>query len=776
MIVGNLPAAFTSFVGRREEVAEVRRLLGAARLVTLTGAGGIGKTRLALEVAAASAKAFPGGVWLVDLASVHEPSAVADVAAAVLGVADVGTRPLVELLAAHLSGRRVLLVLDNCEHLVGACAQVAQQLLSATAELRILATSRETLQVTGEHVLAVAPLPEADAVELLRQRTAAVRPGFEVTEANRAGVARLCADLDGLPLAIELAASRLRAFSVEQVVERLEDRFGLLTAGSRTAQPHQRTLRAAIDWSWELCGHQERLLWSRLSVFVGSFTLEAAEGVCAGEGVEAWEVVDLLDRLVTKSLVEHPRGGEPPRYHLLESIRRYGWEHLVASGGAEQVRRCHRAFFLALAERLHQDWFGPGQAEILARLRAEHANLRAALEYGGNADGELAGAARCGLVERQSGAVQTGDRQARLALAGALLYHWVAGGFLGEGRRQLERALAAAPEPTAARARALVAAAYVAQLQLDLAAAERWLQEAEELSERLGEPAVRAHARGHRSVSALYGGRLEEALSYSEQAVAAHTALGDRFGELTWRCTLAISQVVARDPRALGTARQALADTEAHGERWARAHLLMVLGRRAWALGDQHEAKELTVSALKTLRGFADSIAVAKMVEQYAWITASDADHERAGRLLGTAHCLRQDTGITLAASSPQDEDYHARCEAEVLRALGPADYDRALKEGACIDGPDQAIACILAPHGAPERAAPRAATSGLTRREQQVAALVARGMTNRRIAAELVLSPRTVETHVDRILTKLGFSSRAQIAAWWATRSVPNP
>lgn len=753
--VSGLPAPFTSFVGRQKEVAEARRLLGVARLVTLKGPGGVGKTRLALEVAAGSAKAF-SGVWLVDLASVHEPSAVPGAVAAALGVADVGARRVEELLAAYLSRRRVLLVLDNCEHLAEACAQLARHLLSAAPELRILATSRETLQLTGEHVLDVSSLPADDAAELLRQRAVAVRPGFEVTDTNRPVVARLCAALDGLPLAIELAASRLRTLSVEQAVERLEDRFALLTAGSRTAQPHHRTLRAAIDWGWELCGREERLLWARLSVFAGSFTLEAAEGVCAGEGVDEREVLDVLDRLVAQSLVEYPEDGGTARYRLLETIRAYGWERLVASGEEQWARRRHHDFFHSLAERLHKDWFGPRQEEILTGLRAEHANLLAALEYPGEA-----------------GEASPQDRQSRLELAGALLYHWVAGGFLSEGRRQLERVLQAAPEPTSARARALLAAAYVVGEQFDLSAVQRWLTEAEELAGRLGELGVAAHVRGHWGIAELYSGRPDQALSRIEEAVAAHMALGDRFGEVTWRCALAIVQTISGDARASHTSRRALADTGAHGERWARAHLLMVRGRGAWALGDQQEATALTVSAMETLRGFSDTLGVAKMVEQLAWITASDGDHRRAGYLLGVAGSLREDAGTAVVAGDPRDEGYHADCEAGVLRALGPAGYERVLVEGAAIDGPAEAIARALA--GGVEPAAPPPAADPLTRRERQVAALVAEGMTNRGIAGELVLSQRTVDGHVDRILTKLGFSRRAQIAAWWARNLLPD-
>lgn len=267
--VGNVPASFTSFVGRRREIAEIRRTRGTARLLTLTGMGGVGKTRLALELAAMSGSAFADGVWVVDLAPVRDPSGVATATAAALGVPDLGTRPVLDQLSAHLAGWRVLIVLDNCEHLIDACAELAKTLLSAVGEIRVLATSRQTLGITGEHVLTVPALPPDEAVELLRDRATAMRPEFQITDANRAAVTQLCADLDGLPLAIELAAARLRTLNVGQLADRLKDRFALLTGGSCTALPRQRTLRALVDWSYELCSPAERLLWNRLSVFAG---------------------------------------------------------------------------------------------------------------------------------------------------------------------------------------------------------------------------------------------------------------------------------------------------------------------------------------------------------------------------------------------------------------------------------------------------------------------------------------------------------------------------
>ncbi|MFF3373747.1 ATP-binding protein [Streptomyces sp. NPDC002680] len=745
---GNLPVAFTTFVGRRPDIAEVRRVLGSARLLTLTGMGGVGKTRLALEVAAASRKAFPDGTWLVDLASVRDPASVASAAATAVGIADLGTRPALDQLAGYLAGRRALIVLDNCEHLVDACAELASTLLSAAADLHILATSRQTLGIAGEHVFTVAPLSVPDeAVELLRDRATAVRPEFRITDVNWAGVSRLCTALDGLPLAIELAASRLRTLTVEQTLGRLEDRFALLTGGSRTARPHQRTLRALIDWSYELCTSAERLLWNRLSVFVGGFGLDAAEEVCAGEGIDRQEVLDLLDRLVAQSVVLTTEHEGMSRYRLLETIREYGRARLAESGEEQRLLLRHRDFFLAVAERICDGWYGAGQEEALARLRADHFNLLAALDRGG-------------------------DPQVTLALAAALRFHWCVGGFLGEGRRRLGQALAAAPEPTPARAKALWVAAWVALLQGDHAAADGWLAEAGELGEQLDDPMVGYYVTVFRGSSAMFQGRLEEAMSLFECAVATDSTADEGAVAVFVLFQLALTRTHLGDPGASETGRRAVVLAEAHGERWGRAHALWALGYDAWVRGDRKESMALTLAGLEIERGFNDCLGAALMLELLAWLNASGGEYERAGRLLGVVRGLWRDIGNSISAFGPLMAESHARCEESVVRALGATAYERALVHGGGHDSLGLAIDYALSTETSAEPAAP----SPLTRREREVAALVARGMTNRRIAAELVLSPRTVDSHVENILAKLGFGSRTRIAAWWTANQPPTP
>jgi len=779
--VGNLPTALNSFVGRRGEVAEIGRLLGVGRLVTLTGAGGVGKTRLALAAAAASGKAFPDGVWIVDLAAVRDPSAVDAATAGALRVPDRGARPALDQLTDHLARRRALIVLDNCEHLIDAAAGLAKALLSACPELRILATSRQTLEVTGENVFTVPPLSIPDeAVELLRERAAAIRPDFRITDANRIQATRLCADLDGLPLAIELAASRLRTLTVEQTVERLEDRFALLTGGCRTTLPRQRTLRGMIEWSYELCTPAEQLLWKRLSAFTGGFALDAAEYVCAGDGIAAHEVLDLLDRLVSQSVILTCEREDLPRYRLLETIRTYGRARLAESGEEQELLRRHRDFFLALAERTAADWVGPGQEEALARLRAEHSNFRVALEFGAKADPAVAepAPAGAGTLEphrSQRRAPDPADAQAALRLATALRFHWCAGEFLGEGHRHFDRLLAAAPEPTPVRAGALWAAAWVAMLQGDLATADRWLDEAEELGEQLDDPAVRPYVQGFRGASAAFRGRMAEAMPLYEGALAAHEVAGEGPQGLFWLFQVVIAQVFLGDERAAEEAgRRAVRLAEASGERLYGSYAKWALGYVLWARGDRQEGTALMRTALEILRGFNDYAGTAAALEVFTWSTASRGGHERAAQLLGAVHALTRDIGASPLSTLG---GHRARCEEAVISALGPAGYEKALAEGARHDSPARAITLALDTATAADSGRSAPATTGpspLSRRERQVAALVTEGMTNRQIAAQLMLSPRTVDGHINSIMAKLGCSRRTQVAAWWAANQVP--
>src|SRR5919202_4260889 len=363
----NLPLELTSFIGREREIAEVKRLLlleGKDRLLTLTGPGGCGKTRLTLKVSFEVVQEFEDGVWFVELSSLSDPELVPQAVASVLEVREAPGRSLTEVLTEDLKSKKMLLVLDNCEHVIDACAALADALLRACPELRILATSREALSIAGEATWLVPPLSLPDpehpppvedlagyeAVRLFLERAAAVSSRFELTERNAPAVAQVCRRVDGMPLAIELAAARAKVLSVEQIASRLEDSFRLLATDSRTALPRQRTLRATIGWSYELLSQEEQALFRRLSVFAGGFALEAAEAVCTGVGIEREDVLDLLTHLVDKSLVLVTEQDGEARYRLLETVRQYGWEKLRESGEAELVRRWHAEYYLTLSE------------------------------------------------------------------------------------------------------------------------------------------------------------------------------------------------------------------------------------------------------------------------------------------------------------------------------------------------------------------------------------------------------------------------------------------
>ncbi len=431
----NLPLELTSFVGREKEMAEVNELLTSNRLLTLTGPGGCGKTRLALRVADDLVEEFENGVWLVELASLSDPELVPQEVASALEVHEAAGRSLTKMLIEHLYPKRVLLVLDNCEHLVEVCATLIEALMRSCPKLHILATSREVLGVAGEirwlvpslsspdlqRLPSVEGLTRHEAVRLFLERAAAVAPRFELTDQNAPAVVKLCHRLDSMPLAIELAAARVRTLSVGQIVERLEDPLKLLTGGSRKAEPRQRTLRGTLAWSYDLLSEPEQTLFGRLSVFAGGWTLEAAEAVGAGDGIERDEVLDLLSELVGKSLVAAATEEvASTRFDMLETVRQYGWEQLEVSGEADIVRLRHAAFFLALAEAAEPDLKGSLQLARLEELETEHDNLGAAL--GWSLDG--------------------GNKELGLRLAGALGEFWLMRGRLSEGRRWLQMALA----------------------------------------------------------------------------------------------------------------------------------------------------------------------------------------------------------------------------------------------------------------------------------------------------------------------------------------------
>ncbi|MFI7642596.1 ATP-binding protein [Nonomuraea sp. NPDC049400] len=752
-----LPAELNSFVGRRREIAEVKRLLSEARLVTLVGVGGVGKTRLSLRVGYDLRRAFHDGVWLVELAALESPELLLQTVTECLEIQDRSVRPSIEVLIDHLRDKQLLLILDNCEHLLESCAMLAETLMRSVPGLRILATSRQSLGVAGEQTMPVPtlPMPECngtrpsteslkgfDAVRLFAERAQAVVPGFEVTEANQEVVARICRHLDGIPLAIELAAVRLRAISVEQLLARLDDRFRLLTMGARTAMPRQQTLRALIDWSYSLCTDQERLLWARLSVFSGGLDLEAAEQVCSGDGILPEEVVDLMIGLVGKSVLAREEHDSTVRFRLLETIRQYGRERLREAGEEAELKVRHRDWCHDLVTRAQREWFGPDQVAWFTRLHSEHGNLRTALDF-------------C--------LTTPGEAERGLAIATALRFYWIAAGSLREGRVWLDRLLTACAEPTPARAGALCLNARLAVLQSDFALAAKMLVECHSLGMELGDAGILAGTAYVSGLAALIQRDFTGAVTFLEQAVEGHCEAGEDMGMVNALMYLATAHsLLGHSDQAQTQYKECLAICEAREDHWFRSYTLWVYGIELWRQGDTAQAVEMEREAIRLKRPFDDRLGIALCIEALAWM-AADGAAERAAVLFGASQESWRSFGAPLLSYLT---GYHDSAEALARERLGGRRFEAGFRKGAELSS-TEAIAYAMCETAQVAEPARKAVASPLTRREMEIARLVAQGMTNKAIASQLVIAQRTAEGHVEHILNKLGFNSRAQIAAW---------
>lgn len=770
----NLPSELSSFVGREKELAEVERLLvEGARLITLTGPGGCGKTRLALAVAKDVAGGFEDGVWLVELASLSDPALVAQAVASALKVREAPGRSLTEMLVKYLEPKKTLLVFDNCEHLIEECAALADALLRACPEVRILATSREALSIAGESAWLVpslfVPDPEQlppveellaryEAIRLFVERAKAVVSTFELTEHNAPVVARLCRRLDGMPLAIELAAARARVLSVEQIASRLDDCFGLLTGGSRTTLPRHQTLRATIGWSYELLSERERVLFRRLSVFAGGLTLEAAAEVCAGENLERDEVLDLLTHLVDKSLVlvAEQRGGEA-RYRLLETVRQYGLEWLEGSGEAGVIlHHRHALWYLALAERAEQGLSGPDQLRLLARLETEHDNLRAALRWsleGGEAE-ELG-----------------------LRLAAVLWSFWYTRGHLSEGRGWLERAISeSGPAMTRTKAKALGGAGYIALFQGEHRAAKGFLEEGLALYRELGDKEGIASSLIYLGFVAVLSQRdLETVPALHEEAMGLKSEIEDRrvlANLLLFSGLVAVSQ---RDmERAIALTEESLALFRQIGDLQGVGHCLNNLGLATLNQADYDRASLLMRENLQIAWESDYKLAIQYSFFGLAGVATSRTQPARAARLWGAAEAMGETSGIQLSPLARSHTNYDGYLAA-ARAGLDEAAFTAAWAEGRAIT-PEQAVEYALgrSPHAGTEPLAPRARVTAtgqslfepLTMRELEVLGLIADGLYNQQIATRLFVALSTVKTYVNAIFRKLEVNNRTQAVA----------
>ena len=735
----------------------MKRLLGETRLLTLTGSGGCGKTRLALAVASELVEGFEDGVRMIELAPLADSSLVAQAVASTLGVREQPGRSLTETLSDYLASKKVLLVLDNCEHLIEACAELAESLLRSCPELRILATSREALGIAGEiswsvpsltlpdlrRLLDVESLSRYEAARLFVERAVAANPTFTLTEQNASAVARVCYRLDGIPLAIELAAVRTKVLSVEEISDRLDGSFGLLASVGRTAIPRHRTLHATMDWSHELLPEQERILLRRLSVFAGGFTLKAVESVCVWEDLQRGDVLDLLSHLVNKSLVVVAEQDSETRYRLLEAVRQYGWEKLSESGEEGQLREQHARYYLALTEEAEPELKGEGQVAWLERLEREHDNLRVAMR----------------LLLGQ------GESEEASRLGWALWLFWGIRGYYDEGRRSMEQALSvegSVAMPASARAKALYVEGMMENYQGDHLSAEVLLEESVTLFRELDDKLGTAYALSNAGFAALGQGQPQKAITLTEEAVDLFLEVDGKWGAAIELGFLAVAWRDQGDhERAKRLAERGLALSREVGERQAISVALNTLATLAQAERDHEWARELFEEGLTVSAELGNESDVVHCLEGLASIAGAEGSIVRAARLWGAAETLLEEIEVGVHTYVP-DRSLHQSQVAAARAQLEEAEWTAAWAEGRAMTS-ERALEYALEQEATPEPAAPQAYPAGLSVREAEVLRLVATGLTNAGVAKELVLSSRTVDWHVSSIYRKLGIHSRAE-------------
>ena len=669
----NLPQQATTFIGREREIADVRKALGTARLLTLLGAGGIGKTRLSLQVAADVLEDYPDGVWLVELAPLTDERLVPHAVASVLGVKEEAGRPVTEVLVKHVADRRLLLVLDNCEHLVQACAGLAEQLLRSGPHVRILASSREPLRVSGEAsfpvpALAVPALHDAVAVDALLQypavrlfvdRATAALPAFRLTGHNARTVAEICRHLDGIPLAIELAAARVRALSVENIAAHLNDRFRLLTGGDRTALPRQRTLRALIDWSYDLLTEKERILFRRLAVFAGGWTLEAAEAVCSGGDVGEVELLGLLADLVDKSLVMvEAEGG---RYRLLETIRQYADERLTQSGEGDATRSRHLAFFLAFAEKVAPELLGPDQAAGLQRLDLERENI---------------------LSAHGSCLHKEGSAEQDYRLVHAIKHYWFRRGLLNLGYRVTVEAVANSEgqATSMARCKALWAAGQICSFAGRYDEAQKFLQESLSMARILDDPLMVGRVLNTLGLMSFGQGDRAAARLFCSEALEIAEKSGNKRQILTASNALAQLHRLEGDiDRAEPLYERSVALARELGDREFTALVLLNLAMVAIARRSAERARGLLQEVLAIVAETASRRVVQFALDVSVGLACLRREWERAARYYGAAETLTDTIGVR---RDPADEIFVEPMIAETRQALGVSRFNASEASG----------------------------------------------------------------------------------------------
>jgi non-specific serine/threonine protein kinase len=781
---GELPAEVTSFVGRRRELGTLDRLLRSARLVTVTGAPGVGKTRVALRAAAKAAARFADGSCLVALGGLRDPALLPHTVAGCLGLPEQDARSGADAVVDYLRDRSLLLVLDTCEHMLDACGTLVEMIMSEAPGVTVLATSRQPLDIPGEQCMPMPPLPvrkpgscEADgggAVELFAQRAADVAPGFAVTPANHDDLVRLCGRLGGMPLAIELAAVHLRSTSLGTLAGALEHRFLLLSGGGRLAPPHHQTLRATIQWSYDLCTPAEQLLWARLSVFAGSFGVAAAEHVCAGAPLDRADVLPALIGLADKSVVLRADaagaagavdatgaagdgvnaagvnaagvddGGEDEsaRYRLLDSVREFGAERLAASGAQAAARARHVTWFAGKAAEFAEHAKDGDQLPWFRELRREHPDIRAALGYA---------------------LVASGGDQLAASLAEDLRPYWEISGLLREGRHWLARILARFPDPSAERSRLLLTRGVLAALQGEHLSAIADLESAVAIAADHGEEVVGALGHTYLCLAFLTSGHLAQAQAAGAAAAERLGVLGHFGGLVSLDIHMGYLHVVSGETElAIDRSEQGLRRL-GDGERWASGYLYVIKAIALFLRGEMQASADAARQALRLKHELGDAPGTAYCLEALAMLASAEQRDERAVWLVGAASVLWEKTGKTMGGNDSL-EGLHQHVVSTSLDRLGRKSYDKLFRDGVtrALDVTVQS-AISDADKLRPVR---REGLTALTRREAEIADLAVRGLTSTEIARQLAISRRTVDVHFSHIYSKLGISSRAQLAA----------
>lgn len=758
---GNLPAEVTSFVGRRRELGEIRKQLTATRLVSLVGPGGVGKTRLALRAAGDLARGFADGAWVVELAEIRDASLVSNALLEALDLRDQAAGEPLGILVGYLQDKQLLLVVDNCEHVLEAAARVVTDILRAAPNLRVIATTREPLQVPGEQVTPISPLelPPADgvaslgqlqqneAIRLFSERAAAASGAFELTSSNQAAVVAVCRRLDGLPLAIELAAVRTRVLSVEQILDRLGDRFALLTGGLRAALPRHQTLRLAIDWSFDMLTEAEQAVFRRLCLFAGRFTLDDVDGVCASDEVPPAGVLDLLASLVDKSLVTKEDASGTACYRLHETMREYATLKLHEANEEEVLTERwlehYRTTCLRLADEARYRL-----VEWLAWADVEIDNLRAVLD-------------QC---------VRRGDRAGGLDVAVSMRYYWITHGTT-EAVHWLDQLLTAEDASPVTLVRAYYLRGWLSLLQGDPVAARPWIARAIASARTTRQVALLSESLSIAATNEDLAGDPEAARIYLDEAEVITSGLSDFPATIELVLSRSVHAIFQRDFATLTAASlEGVRLGREAGDLFRVESLLGHLGMVGLLSGDNEAAHSRFVEALQVARHIDNRLAQYYGLAAAGWY-ASTAGHARpAAQLLGAAETLAKQTGADMLGPSVP---FLASAKQWARESLGAASFEAEYTAGQRMSRA-AALRLALGEASPVEAAAPDAAgASPLAKREVEVARLIAEGLSNKQIGARLFISEATVASHIRHIMDKLGFSSRSQIAVWMASPAI---